>query len=185
VRCYLRAMSSVDPPRPPAKESFFGGLIRDWAMAIGSVVVLFAGYNWLFGPQAPALGAAPDFTLTDLDGKEVVLSEQQGVVVLNFWFTSCPPCRAEIPELSRFHEAHPDIALYGVSTDLGMPTARLQSLSKQLGVRYPVLHDSRGSVSRQYGVSVFPTTLVIKDGQIVTSQVGVVNQRWLEAATGG
>lgn len=171
-------------PPPAPKGSFFLGLVRDWALAVVVVLVLLAGYNWLFGPKAPPLGEAPDFTLSNLEGEEVVLSSLDGTVVLNFWFTSCPPCRAEIPELSRFHEAHPDIAMYGVSTDIGMPTTTLASLSKRLGITYPVLHDVRGRVSGLYGVGVFPTTLVIKDGQIVTVRVGVVNQGWLEQATG-
>lgn len=168
-----------------SSSSFIVGLVRDWAIALGVVVVLLFGYNLLFRPQAPGPGNAPDFTLADLDGNAVALSDQAGVVVLNFWFTSCPPCRAEIPELSRFHEANPSVPMYGVSNDIGMPTERLRSLSERLGIRYPVLHDVRGVVAGQFGIDSFPTTVIIKDGQIINARVGMVDQQWLEAAIGG
>lgn len=171
-----------DPvPTEPGTGAFVIGLLRDWGVAVVVVLVVFAGYNLLFRPTAPALGPAPDFSLADLDGQPVQLSAvDDGLVILNFWFTTCPPCVREIPELSKFHADHPDVALYGVSTDIGMPTSRLKQQSARLGVRYPVLHDVRGEVAGQYGVDVFPTTLVIRDGEIVGSRVGMVNGELLD-----
>lgn len=170
------------PPPPPSAGQFLGGLLRDWGIALA--LVLLAGLVWtfFFSPTPPALGPAPDFTLPRPTGESVTLSEvREDVVVLNFWFTTCPPCRAEIPELSAWSEAHPEVPLYGISTDLGMPPGRLDQQAKKLGIRYPVLHDSRGEVSGRYGVDVFPTTLVLKDGQIVASRVGAVDRDTLDA----
>ena len=170
------------PPQEPRPASFLRGLLRDWGIALAVVVLVFAAYNLLFAPKPPALGPAPDFTLRTPTGEVVTLSQVRAeVVVLNFWFTTCPPCRAEIPELSAWSQANPDVPLYGVSTDVGMPPGRLQKEAERLGVRYPVLHDVRAEVAGKYGVDVFPTTLVLRDGQIVQARVGQVNAETLDA----
>lgn len=178
-------MSDTESQQPGAMQ-FLGGLLRDWGIAIVVVVVVFLGYNFLFPPKAPSLGPAPDFTLSNLDGKAVKLSSVDAdLVVLNFWFTTCPPCRAEIPELSAFAAAHPDIPLYGISTDINLSPGRLKRESDRLGIRYPVLHDIRADVARAYGVEVFPTTLVIQDMQIVKAKIGGLDRAMLEEMIAG
>jgi peroxiredoxin len=183
-------MSSADQTAettsPPKTGSFLRDLLRDWGVALVVVLIVFAGYNLLFGSKAPALGPAPDFVLQDLDGKQVTLSQiDDKPVILNFWFTTCPPCRAEIPELTRFHAEHPDVPMYGVSTDVNLATPQLKKASDRLGVGYPVLHDMRAEVAQKYGVGVFPTTLVIHEGQIVNARVGAVNREILESMLSG
>lgn len=168
----------AEAPKPP---SFLAGLLRDWGLALVVVVLVFAGYNLFFAPKPPALGPAADFTLSTPAGEAVTLSRiEADVVVLNFWFTTCPPCRAEIPELSAWAARNPQIPLYGVSTDVGMPPGKLQREAERLGIRYPVLHDVRAEVAGRYGVDVFPTTLVLKDGRIVSARVGAVNGQVLD-----
>ncbi len=156
------------------------GLARDWLLAIVVVVALWFLWLTFFAPGPKNAGPAPDFALMDLEGEEVRLSEHDDVVVLNFWFTSCPPCRHEIPELSAFHEANPDIPIYGVSIDR-MPSSRLDAMSRKLGITYPVLHDAESRVANQYGVSLFPTTVVVHQGQIADVRMGEVTRRSLEA----
>lgn len=168
---------------PPSRGAFLLGLLRDWGFAIVVVLVALATWNLLFGARPPPLGPAPDFVLRDLDGRDVELSAIGGasdLVVLNFWFTACRPCRTEIPELTKFHVAHPEVPLYGVSTDTNLPLAALKHASERLGIRYPVLHDARGQVASAYGVQVFPTTVVLREGRIVQAHVGVLNHRGLE-----
>ncbi len=187
VRCegMFPPMSDTVPPQPGAMQ-FLGGLLRDWGIAFVVVVVIFLGYNLIFPPKAPSLGPAPDFTLASLDGKPVELSSVDAeLVVLNFWFTTCPPCRAEIPELSAFAAAHPEIPLYGISTDVNLSPGRLKRESERLGIHYPVLHDIRAEVARTYGVSVFPTTLVIRDMEIVKAKIGGLDRAMLEEMIAG
>ncbi len=178
-------MSEATPPKPQQTAAQFAlGLARDWGIALLVVIGIFVGYNLVFPPKAPSLGPSPDFTLSNLQGQGVTLSSvdaQHELVVLNFWFTTCPPCRAEIPELSAFAKEHPDIPIYGVSTDIHLSPGRLARESERLGIQYPVMHDIRADVARSYGVEVFPTTLVIKDMQIVQATVGGVDRAMLEA----
>lgn len=174
-------MSEPDEPRS-SSPSFLAGLLRDWGLALVVVVAVFVTYNLFFAPKPPGLGPAPDFTLPTPDGQAVTLSAlEQEVVVLNFWFTTCPPCRAEIPELSAWSREHPDTPLYGVSTDVGMAPGRLKREAERLGVTYPVLHDARAEVASTYGIDVFPTTLVLRDGQIVNARIGAVSRETLDA----
>jgi thiol-disulfide isomerase/thioredoxin len=177
-------MSDTAAPRreAPTAGPFLAGLLRDWGIALVVVLAVFAAYNLVFAPSPPELGPAPDFQLADLEGRSVSLSSMpHEVVVLNFWFTTCPPCRAEIPELTAFHAQNPDVGLYGVSTDVGMPPARLKHEADRLGIGYPVLHDVHAEIAGRYGIDVFPTTLVVRDGQIVSARVGAVDRRTLGA----
>ncbi|MEN0065255.1 MAG: TlpA disulfide reductase family protein [Myxococcota bacterium] len=160
--------------------SFVVTLLRDWGLALGVVLAVVVVFQLMFPPSVPSLGHAPDFTLPDLSGEPVTLSQlDDDVVILNFWFTDCPPCRAEIPELSAFAAEHPDVPIYGLSTDRMTP-GRLKIAAKRLGIAYPVLHDARAEVARSYQVSAFPTTLVVKNQEIVQARVGGVNRHMLE-----
>jgi peroxiredoxin len=159
---------------------FIVGLARDWGLALVVVVGIYMTWALLFSSNPISEGPAPDFNLPSVHGHDVQLSNyEDSTVVLNFWFTSCPPCRHEIPELSAFNKAHPEVVMFGISVDT-MSTAQLQRASERLGISYEVLHDRVSHAANAYEVSVFPTTVVIKKGQIAATRVGVVDQAYLE-----
>ncbi len=156
------------------------GLLRDWGISLAIVLVAFGLYQWIATPTPVTEGPAPDFTLPTLDGGELSLADLgDGTAVLNFWFTDCGPCRHEIPELSAWAQAHPDVPLVGISTDR-LPAPQVATRARQLGVRYPVAHDATGRVAQQYGVGVFPTTVVIRDGKIRSVRIGALNRQHLD-----
>lgn len=158
------------------------GLLRDWGIALVVVVTIVAAFNVFFGPRAPATGPAPDFTLTDTDGTSWTLSTiPERVVVLNFWFTNCPPCRREIPELAQWHEANPDIPLLGIHVDPRMPPGAVVQSAKRLGINYPVLDDRAVTITRDYGIDTFPTTLVLVDWAIAEAKIGALDAATLDA----
>jgi len=141
------------------------------------------------GP-APRVGAeAPDFTLTDLSGKQVKLSALRGrPVMINFWATWCPPCRAEIPTLVQtYAETYKGDAsgkaqyeILGVATQSDETT--IQPFAKELGINFPILPDADNRITSDlYHVIPIPTSFFIdKDGVIRDIQVGPVERSQLE-----
>jgi cytochrome c biogenesis protein CcmG/thiol:disulfide interchange protein DsbE len=163
-----------------SRSAFWQGLAADWGVSIGAAVLVWWAWTSLFSPAPLSEGPAPAFSLAQASGSgEIAVPGEAPKIVLNFWFTSCPPCRAEIPELAAFHAAHPELPLYGVSVDR-MDPARLQRLADDLGVTYPVLHDADSQVASDYGVGLFPTTVVIEGGQITAVHAGAIDRDGLE-----
>jgi len=106
---------------------------------------------------------APQFKARALDGKQVSLVDLRGkVVLLSFWGIWCPPCREEIPELTRLHHDLHDKGLEIVSVDVGDAKARLTKFVADQKIPYAVLVQE--SLTDLYRVTSFPTSIVI-DGR--------------------
>jgi peroxiredoxin len=122
------------------------------------------------------LTMAPEFQLPRADGSMVRLASLRGkVVVLNFWATWCPPCRAEMPSLAALHEelSPKGVVVMGVSMDDGW-TAVCPFAATQ-GIRFPLLLGNT-SVAAQYGVSALPETFVIDaSGRIARKYQGPID----------
>lgn len=112
---------------------------------------------------------APDFELRTLDGESVSLSGLRGEVVLvNFWATWCPPCRAEMPGFQRVYEARRDrgFTIIGLSTDVGGRRVVEEFLAER-GITYPVAMASAGVVRDFGGSNMLPTSYLIdRQGRI-------------------
>jgi thiol-disulfide isomerase/thioredoxin len=149
-------------------------LLADWGIAIGVALALLGLAAWWERMGLPT-GPAPEMVLADTAGNEVDLAGYRGkVVVVNFWGTWCPPCRAEIPALSRWAQAHPETPLLGVAVRSGSGK-ELEAVSARLGVKYKVLEGDAATTDR-WSVSVFPTTYVLRaDGTVSSRWKGVVS----------
>ncbi len=171
----LRVRSPDEAPSepPPPLIRRLGRLGRELAVTVLALGVLWVGVGWLRAPDLPE--AAPGFTLLDLDGGRHSLSDLRGqTVVLNFWATWCGPCRMEVPGLSSFARAHPDIPVLGIAVD-GEPEA-LRAAAKDLGIDYPVLRID-AATREAYGVSTLPTTIVVDpDGNVRSVHAGLMLQ---------
>lgn len=132
-------------------------------------------------------GVAPDFSLKSTEGKTVTLSGFKGeVVVLNFWATWCPPCRAEIPDFVEFYNAYKEKGVVVLGIVLNSPDKDVQNMIQQNKISYPVLI-SDGKVEEKYGgIRFIPTTIIVdRAGRIVKRQVGGMKKPDLEAAAKG
>ena len=117
---------------------------------------------------------APDFSLKDMDGKTVNLSDFKGkVVILDFFATWCPPCRGEIPDFVELQKAYGSqgAAIIGVSNEA---PGELKAFAGEFGINYPVLVDAQEAAQAAYGpIRAVPTTFVIgKDSKIARVYVG-------------
>lgn len=121
---------------------------------------------------------APDFELTLLDGSTFRLSERVGrnVIVLNFFATWCGPCRAEMPELERYHRAHKDEGLILLGIDAEEKHVAVEQFLRELQVSFPAGIDGSGDLLKLYGVNAFPTTVVIgADARVKLYETGAIS----------
>lgn len=130
---------------------------------------------------------APDFELKMLDGQSVKLSDYRGkTVMLNFWATWCPPCRAEMPHMQQYYMENEKegVVILGVnvtSTEISVPV--VESWLKEWGITFPIVLDEHGEVIKTYRVNSYPSTFVIDaNGVIRHKHPGPMNMQMLEAA---
>ena len=128
-------------------------------------------------------GIAPDFELTLLDGETLRLSDLRGkVVYLNIWATWCPPCVAEIPDIQRLSEAHPDdLVVIGASVDQD-PQAVVDFVAER-GLTYSIGIDGDFSlISDLYPTQYIPESVFISpDGVVTSMEVAMMSAEQMEA----
>jgi peroxiredoxin len=127
---------------------------------------------------------APDFKLNGMDGAPVTLADQRGsVVVLDFWATWCGPCRAALPGLNQIYKDLREKGLKVYAVDLEESKETIQPVAAKLIPDVPVLLDENSAVSKRYGVSGIPQTVVIgKDGKVKKVFIGSGNEAKIRAA---
>ncbi|MBL8058214.1 MAG: TlpA family protein disulfide reductase [Anaerolineales bacterium] len=143
---------------------------------------LVAGAAWALSGPAPAtvsgrakLGSPmPSFALRDLSGRAVSLSELAGQVVLvNGWATWCPPCRAEMPALHAFYQAHQAEGFTLLAVNAGEEQAAVSQFIDELGFTFPVLLDPGVRVLNGLGIDAFPTSILVgRDGLVKQIHIG-------------
>jgi len=123
------------------------------------------------------------FKTTDINGNKVVLKDLIGkIVVLNFWFINCPPCRAEIPQLNGIRNQYTgnnDIVFLAVCLD---EKFRINEFMKNLPFDYTQL-DNGGFIAYKYGINTFPTHVILdKEGKVRfhTSGASMGTSIWLK-----
>lgn len=135
----------------------------------------------------------PDFTLTSLDGEDMTLSDFRGKkVVLNFWATYCPPCKAEMPHMQNYYEQYAkkdnvEIIAVNLTTSERDVTedAKIDSVMTfrdSFDLTFPILLDQKGTVGFDYQILVIPTTYFIdSNGYIQRAIKGPMNVEMLKS----
>lgn len=126
---------------------------------------------------------APDFTLPDLAGQAFHLADQHGkVVVLAFWATWCPPCRAEIPALVRMQKEFPAEAVTVAAIAVDNP-AKARSFLEKKKLSLWSLVDANHAMIGRYGANYLPRSFVIgSDGTVLKTFLNKLNEDELRAA---
>lgn len=130
----------------------------------------------------PAVAQAPGWSRPDLDGVEHSLADYRGqVLVLNFWATWCPPCRAEIPDFVRVQEDWRDrgVRFVGVSLDQG-DKDKLVQFAERYDINYPIVRGTPEMVAAYGDIRSIPTTFIIdREGAIRERIVGSIDEERL------
>lgn len=182
------------------------------AVLAGGFIAAIVAYNSLSGRVAPGGGtfadaisvydgdgqksdvssgkntsdkAAADFSVIDDNGNNTHLSDHFGKpIVLNFWTTWCPPCRAEMPALDAAFGDNGDIVEYmAVNLTDGYRDTKdsVQEYVKESGYGFPVYYDTAGSAAKAYSIMTIPTTVFIKkDGTVLATHRGALTKESLK-----
>ncbi len=152
-----------------------------YMLILGMLVLFIASLSLAMG-EKPGVKSTPkerdlalDFTLPDLEGHKVSLSDYKGkIVFLNFWATWCPPCRQEMPSMQTLYEKlkGEDFEMLAVSIDKPGKSVVKPFVEKR-GYTFKTLLDPKGKVASQYRIVSIPTTFIIdKDGKIIDKVIG-------------
>lgn len=152
---------------------------QSWLIAL----LLSLGLIWIFANRVAEAGnqlaavsqpyegfTAPDFDFTDSSGNIVKLSDLRGQpVILNFWASWCPPCRAEMPAIQSVHQVNQaqGLVILGVNATDQDSIEQVQEFSKDLQLTFPILYDSSGVIQSLYNVTALPSTFFIDRSGII------------------
>jgi len=141
-------------------------LVLKAAVIFATVVAVY----WLWNHKP-----APDFNLQTLDGRVVKLSDLKGKVVLvDFWATWCPPCRASLPHIQRLSDdrsmAYHGLKVLAINSE--PETSQVQAFLQSQNFTFTVPMDAGGKTASSYGVSAIPATFLI-------GRDGVIRKRWV------
>ena len=128
---------------------------------------------------------SPAIVMTDLDGRSISSTDWRGkVIIVNFWATWCPPCRAEIPDLVALQTKYGDrLQIIGVSQDEG-PIEPVRRFAAEHRVNYPIVMMTPELEKAFPGIRALPTSFVIdREARVVQKHVGMLNARVTEMET--
>lgn len=142
--------------------------------------------------EAPPIGifqgnTAPDFTLYDLEGRQVCLWDLKGRhVIVNFWQLSCPPCLAEKEVFQAFVDEYGDEEVVILSVNLRDSQQQVEQYMEEKGYTFPVLYDTRDNfAAAEYRVRATPTSVFIDENGLVKHRVeGMMNLDFIKERVG-
>ncbi|MGI9628733.1 MAG: peroxiredoxin family protein [Longimicrobiales bacterium] len=126
--------------------------------------------------KPPEVGdQAPPFTAFAMDGAEMSSEDLAGSpYMLNVWATWCGPCRKEMPDLQRLHDAYSDqgFSVVGVSVDNRSAQGTIEMFLDELDIDFPIFHDPTARVQDTYFLLGLPGTFLI-------DRNGVITRKWM------
>ena len=139
--------------------------------------------------EGEAANTAPDFTVQDGEGNSVKLSDFFGKpIVLNFWASWCPPCKAELPDFEDAYKKYDGEVVFLMvnMTDNQMETVEVaKDFVKTHGYTFPVYYDVDYQAATVYGIRSIPQTYFINAaGEAVASATGMISADQLEQGIG-
>ncbi|MFS0863506.1 thiol-disulfide oxidoreductase ResA [Fredinandcohnia sp. 179-A 10B2 NHS] len=160
-------------------------VFRTIILALLAAALVYTLYvNFFTSKEKIAVGdMAPDFVVTDLDGKQHRLSEYRGEkgVFLNFWGTWCKPCQREFPYIDKQYQNYKDQGIEVIAVNVGEPEFSVKNFIDKYDLSFPVVIDKREQLLHAYGIDPLPTTLFIdKNGEVVNIITGEMSDKVIQ-----
>ena len=124
-----------------------------------------------------------NFTLNDINGHAVALSDFKGkIVLINVWATWCPPCKAEMPDLQAFYDANQRKGLVVLAIDAGDNLSDVKDFARNFNLTFPILLDPQTNLVKCMNIYDYPTSVIVdRQGNVKTIQIGRYTAEALKA----
>ncbi|MEA3639406.1 MAG: TlpA disulfide reductase family protein [Lamprobacter sp.] len=124
--------------------------------------------------RLPGTPQAPDFVLMGADGDTYRLADFKGQpLIVNFWATWCPPCRAEMPSMQRAWEQIEQEGIGLIAINVGEDLETVQAFLEQVPVNFPLPLDTDSRIAQRWPMRGLPTTFVVApDGRLIYQAIG-------------
>ncbi|NOX38004.1 MAG: TlpA family protein disulfide reductase [Calditrichaeota bacterium] len=159
--------------------------------SIGIVLVVGLLVFWAEFSAAPSPADSDsakviDFTLKDLDGKDVSLKDYRGkMVLINIWATWCGPCRVEIPDLIKVRKKYKDKGFEILGVVVSSKPRDVFAMVKQMKIDYPILWGTPEALAQFGEINAIPRTFLLdREGKIVEDIVGSRNFKFFDQMIG-
>lgn len=154
-----------------------------WIALVLSLILTLSfvacGTGGLESTGTEKVGSAPDFTVSDMQGNTVNLSDFVGKpVVINFWATWCGPCVREMPDFNKAYAENPDVVFLMVNVTDGVydTVDKATNYVREQGFAFDIYFDIAGQAVKAYDVSAYPTTVFINaEGDVVSKKTGMIS----------
>jgi thiol-disulfide isomerase/thioredoxin len=174
--------------RAPLKPIYqLGILVAISVVLIGVLVLVIVASD----DSSPTTNTAQSFRANQISDAPINLEDYHGqVVMLNFWATWCPPCRAEMPTIEAVYDVYKDQGFEVLAINVSEPASLVVPFVEEHQLSFPIVMDPNRELQRQYNVNSYPTSIFISpDGEIVARHEGIISgqqmvQYMIEAGTG-
>ncbi len=158
-------------------------LLMGFSIAVTGIAVLMLIFS-----SGSAGAPVPDFTATTLSRETVHLTDYKGqVVMLNFWATWCPPCKAEMPTIQAAYKQYHEQGFTVLAINNREQATQIQPFANALALTFPIVLDTDSALQDTFAIKGYPTSLFISDaGEVYATHTGMLTPQQLDGyiATG-
>ncbi len=155
---------------------------QKWLLIAFGIAAIGIAVLMLVFSSGTTSAQVPDFTATTLNGETVQLSAYKGrVVMLNFWATWCPPCKAEMPTIQAAYKYYREQGFTVLAINNREQSTQIQPFANALALTFPIVLDTDSTLQDAFAIKGYPTSLFISDaGEIYATHTGMLSPQQLD-----
>jgi thiol-disulfide isomerase/thioredoxin len=156
-------------------------LLKSKILWVLAVVLLFSGSAFAYTPHAPNIhGNVLNNSLSGYKHINLRKIKNKKLIIVNFWATWCPPCRAEIGDLNAFYKNNKkNVLIIGLNVNTTLTGVKSFLQKFDGGIDYPVIHANIIDIENYGGITFIPQSFFIRNGKIIFHWQGPLNNEML------